>query len=165
MHTKPRPYIFTLCWKDVGMNEALYIYLHFYILPGWCWCTFWHAIPTSLFVFNDFSVLFLYLFGNVLSYVVSDFCDSYTYTQLQRFTLWLSHSWVQSQSHVPTSYVTHNCSEEPRNMATLTVVECDKLHVCLSCNTDVNIDPASSQVFQKFNLLYISTKHTLQKFC
>ena len=46
----------TLFWKDVGMDEALYIYLHFYILP--CLCTFWHAIPTSFFIFNDFSVLY-----------------------------------------------------------------------------------------------------------
>ena len=27
-YTKPRPYIFTLLWKDVGMDEALYIYKH-----------------------------------------------------------------------------------------------------------------------------------------
>ena len=30
-YTKPRPYIFALLWKDVGMDEALYIYHHFYI--------------------------------------------------------------------------------------------------------------------------------------
>ena len=53
-YTKPRPYIFTLLCKDVGMDEALYIDLHFYILP--CLHTFWHAIPTSVFIFNDFSV-------------------------------------------------------------------------------------------------------------
>ena len=40
--------------KDVGMDEALYSYHHF-ILP--CLCTFWHAIPTSLFFCNDFSFL------------------------------------------------------------------------------------------------------------
>ena len=39
------------------MDEALYIYHHFY--P--CLCTFWHAIPTSLFIFNDFSFLYTYI--------------------------------------------------------------------------------------------------------
>ena len=41
------------------MDEALYIDLHFYILPRLC--TFRHAIPTSLFIFNDFSVLLTYV--------------------------------------------------------------------------------------------------------
>ena len=51
----------------VTIYGFLYIYLHFYILPALC--TFWHAIPTSLFIFND-SFSFLYFFGNILSYIV-----------------------------------------------------------------------------------------------
>ena len=54
---KPCPYIFTLSWKDLGTDKALYIYHHFILA---CLCTFWHAISTSLFIFNDFSFLFLY---------------------------------------------------------------------------------------------------------
>ena len=29
-YTKASPYMFTLLWKDVGMDEALYIHYHFY---------------------------------------------------------------------------------------------------------------------------------------
>ena len=43
------------------MDGALYIDLHFYILP--CLCTFWHAISTSLFIVNDFSVFFYVVGG------------------------------------------------------------------------------------------------------
>ena len=32
-YTKSHSYIFTLLWKDVEMDEAVYIYLTFYILP------------------------------------------------------------------------------------------------------------------------------------
>ena len=42
------PYIFSQQSKDLGVDEALYIYLHCYILP--CLCTFWHAIPISLII-------------------------------------------------------------------------------------------------------------------
>ena len=56
-------YIFSQYSEDVGMG---FVYLpSLYILP--CLCTFCHAIPTSLFMFNDFSFLFKYFFGNVLS--------------------------------------------------------------------------------------------------
>ena len=33
---------------NVGMNQALYNYLHLCILP--CLCTFWQAIPTANFI-------------------------------------------------------------------------------------------------------------------
>ena len=63
--TKPHPslHLFTIEWKS--RDEALYIYLHVYILS--CWCTFSHAIPTSLFIFLS---CFCTFFGNVLNYVV-----------------------------------------------------------------------------------------------
>ena len=59
-YTKPHPslYLFTIGW--IWRDRASYIYLHLYNVP--CWYTFWHAIPTSLFIFNDFSALFLYIF-------------------------------------------------------------------------------------------------------
>ena len=50
-----RPYIFSQRSKDVGMG--LCILTITFILP--CLCTFWHIIPTSPFIFNDFSFLFL----------------------------------------------------------------------------------------------------------
>ena len=52
------PYIFSQRSKDVGIG--LCIFTITFILP--CLCTFWHAIPTSLFIFNDFSFLFLHFF-------------------------------------------------------------------------------------------------------
>ena len=60
------PYIFSQKSKDVGTRLCMFTIT--FILP--CLCTFWHAIPTSLFIFNDFSFLFLCFFGNVLIYVV-----------------------------------------------------------------------------------------------
>ena len=50
-HTKPHPCIFltlkrNYSVKDVGMDKALYIYIHFYILPS-LFFFFWHAIGTS----------------------------------------------------------------------------------------------------------------------
>ena len=35
-------------------DEALYVYLHTYIIPIPCLHTFWHAIPTSPYIFNAF---------------------------------------------------------------------------------------------------------------
>ena len=55
------PYIFSQRSKDVG--TGLCILTITFILP--CLCTFWHAIPTSPFIFNDFSFLFLYFFGHL----------------------------------------------------------------------------------------------------
>ena len=53
------PYIFSQESKDLRMDETLYIYYHFYILP----CVLL-ACPTSLFIFNDFfSFLLLYFWG------------------------------------------------------------------------------------------------------
>ena len=43
------PYIFSQKSKDVGIG--LCIFTITFILP--CSCTFWHAIPTSLFIFNN----------------------------------------------------------------------------------------------------------------
>ena len=56
--TKPSPYIFSQKSKDVGIG--LCIFTITLILP--CLCTFWHGIPTSLFIFNGFSFLFLDFF-------------------------------------------------------------------------------------------------------
>ena len=49
-HTNPHPCIFltlkrNYSVKDVGMDKALYIYIHFYIFPSLFF--FWHAIGTS----------------------------------------------------------------------------------------------------------------------
>ena len=55
------PYIFSQRSKDVG--TGLCILTITFILP--CLCTFWHAIPTSPFIFNDFSFLFLYFSGHL----------------------------------------------------------------------------------------------------
>ena len=55
------PYIFSQRSKDVG--TGLCILTITFILP--CLCTFWHTIPTSPFIFNDFSFLFLYFFGQL----------------------------------------------------------------------------------------------------
>ena len=49
-------YIFSQISKDVG--TLLCIFTITFILPSLC--TFWHAIPTSVFLFNDFSFLFLH---------------------------------------------------------------------------------------------------------
>ena len=65
-YTKPHPSLHLFTKEQRCRNWALYIYHHFY--P--CLCIFWHAIPTSLFIFNDFSFLFPYFFGNVHSCVV-----------------------------------------------------------------------------------------------
>ena len=41
------------CENDVGMRLCKFTYHHYYvILP--CWHTFWHAIPTSFYIFNAF---------------------------------------------------------------------------------------------------------------
>ena len=66
-YTKPHPSLHLFTKEQRCRNEALYIHQHFY--PS-LFVYFWHAIPTSLFIFNDFSFLFLHFFGNVLSYVV-----------------------------------------------------------------------------------------------
>ena len=50
------PYIFSQKNKDVGTGLCIFTITS--ILP--CLCTFWRAIPTSLFIFNDFSFLFLH---------------------------------------------------------------------------------------------------------
>ena len=55
------PYIFSQKSKDVGIG--LCIFTITFILP--CLCPFWHAILTSLFIFNDFSFLFLHFFETV----------------------------------------------------------------------------------------------------
>ena len=50
-YSKPLPYMFALLWKDVWMDEALYIYHHFhpsftpYLVPFWQLCK-----PQSLYV-------------------------------------------------------------------------------------------------------------------
>ena len=51
------PYIFSQKVKDIGMGLCIFIIT--FILP--CLCTFWHAIPTSHFIFNDFSFLYYFL--------------------------------------------------------------------------------------------------------
>ena len=121
-------YVFTLLWKDVEMDEALHSYLHF----------------ISFLVSVLFGTPFLHLFS--FSIIFLSCIHILNNKVLHRVTQ------AKSLSHVPTAAVTHNCSEEPSNRLRTLTVECDKPHVCLSCNTDVNIDPASSQVFQKFNL-------------
>ena len=60
------PYIFSQKSKDVG--NQLRIFTITFILP--CSCTFWHAIPTSRFIFNDFSFLFLHFFLVMFSVVL-----------------------------------------------------------------------------------------------
>ena len=50
------PYTFSQKSKDVGTGLCIFTITS--ILP--CLCTFWCAIPTSLFIFNDFSFLFLH---------------------------------------------------------------------------------------------------------
>ena len=55
------PYIFSQRSKDVGTGLCTLTIT--FILP--CLCTFWQAIPTSSFIFNDFSFLFLYFFGQL----------------------------------------------------------------------------------------------------
>ena len=62
-YTKPHPslHLFT-------KEQRCCIFTITFIFP--CSCTFWHAIPTSLFIFNDFSFLFLHFFGHILIYVV-----------------------------------------------------------------------------------------------
>ena len=52
------PYIFTILCKDVGMDKGL---LYFHLVYAFLVCViFWHAISTSLFIFNDFSFLVTY---------------------------------------------------------------------------------------------------------
>ena len=55
-YTKPVPTSF----HNSVTGLCIFSFTFTYILS--CWCTFWHAIPTSLFIFNDFSVMFLYIF-------------------------------------------------------------------------------------------------------
>ena len=56
-YTKPHPslHFFT---KEQIFRKGFCILNITFILP--CLRTFWHAIPISLFIFNDFSFLFLY---------------------------------------------------------------------------------------------------------
>ena len=106
-YTKPCSYIFTLLCKDVGIDEALYIDLHFCILP--CLCTFWHAIPTSLCIFNDFSVwlidykcfILLYSCNLVLQtipatqqcdFIINVFFSTTTHTRFQCYS-WIEYRW------------------------------------------------------------------------
>ena len=48
------PYIFSQKSKDVGIGFCIFTIT--FILP--CFCTFWHATPTSLFLFFLVSALF-----------------------------------------------------------------------------------------------------------
>ena len=43
------------CKKHVGLGHCLYVDLCFYAIIPTCLHTFWHAIPTYLFIFYDFS--------------------------------------------------------------------------------------------------------------
>ena len=60
---------YLLCEKDVGMGLCQYIDLCFHASSLPCLHTFWHAIPTSFYIFNVFIFLFLYFFGVNLSYM------------------------------------------------------------------------------------------------
>ena len=52
------------CENSVGMDEVLYICLHFlYLSFNSCLCTFSCAIPTSLFIFNDFICVYCQRLG------------------------------------------------------------------------------------------------------
>ena len=62
-YTKPHPSLHLFTKQQRCRNWALYIYHHF---NPFLFVYFWHAIPTSLFIFNDFSC-FCTFFGNVLS--------------------------------------------------------------------------------------------------
>ena len=42
------------CEKDVGMGLCQYVDLCFHALSLPCLHTFWHAIPTSFYIFNVF---------------------------------------------------------------------------------------------------------------
>ena len=103
-YTKPHPYIFTLLCKDVGMDEALYIDLHFYILP--CLCTFQHTIPTSLFIFNNFSVLYSMYEQSRCEFHVH-FCSSMTCQCCSFFKLSMR---IATKSGGPTVFLTHHLS-------------------------------------------------------
>ena len=64
----PVPTSLLLCEKMQGWMR-LCIFTITFILP--CLCTFWHAIPTSPFSFNDFSFL---LHINLLLVIVTVYC-------------------------------------------------------------------------------------------
>ena len=57
-----RPYALSNCSvkKDVGMELCQYVDLCFHALSLSCSHTFWHAIPTSFYIFNVFLNLVLY---------------------------------------------------------------------------------------------------------
>ena len=39
-------------------------------------CTFWYAIPTSLFIFNDFSFLYIYIYIYILAFPATSVQDT-----------------------------------------------------------------------------------------
>ena len=55
------------CEKDVGMGHCLYDDLGFMLSSLPCLYTFWHAIPTSFYIFDAFYFLFLYFIDVNLS--------------------------------------------------------------------------------------------------
>ena len=72
-YTKPLPTSLLLCEKILGWMR-LYIFIITFILP---WpCTFWHAFPTSLFIFNDFSFLYICKVIDIPK------CDQYVWTYI-----------------------------------------------------------------------------------
>ena len=56
------PYLFSQKSKDVGTGLCNFTIT--FILP--CLCTFWNAIPTSPFNFNDFSFSFFWLVYHIV---------------------------------------------------------------------------------------------------
>ena len=56
--------------RDGALPVYVDLCFHASSLP--CLHTFWHAIPTSFYIFNVFIFLFLYFFGVNLSYMQLD---------------------------------------------------------------------------------------------
>ena len=56
--------------RDGALPVYIDLCFHASSLP--CLHTFWHAIPTSFYIFNVFIFLFLYFFGVILSYMQLD---------------------------------------------------------------------------------------------
>ena len=69
--------------------EALYIYLHFYILPYLC--TFWHAIPTSYFICNVFFFIFIIVWITYVGMVYSAYHKRLMYNSC-------GNAWVTNSS-------------------------------------------------------------------
>ena len=55
------------CEKDVGMGLCLYVDLCFHASSLPCLHTFWHAIPTSFYIFNVFLFSCFYTFLMLVS--------------------------------------------------------------------------------------------------